>query len=128
MPSFELIISGDRQTVARLTTIETAIDTTPPLDAIGAASLPIVREYPPELPNQRYVRTGRLGRGWQASAAGSVITLDNPVDYAGAVYGPNQRAAFAGRWPQRPQQVAAILPRVLEAYRTWVQAIVGRRG
>lgn len=128
MPSFELIISGDRQTVARLTALETAIDTTPPLDAIGAAALPILREYPPELPNQRYQRTGRLGRGWQAAAAGSVITLDNPVDYAGAVYGPNQRAIFAGRWPQRPQQVAAILPRVLDAYRTWVQAIVGRRG
>ena len=43
--------------------LEQAIDTTPPLDAISAAALPILREYPPELPNQRYQRTGRLGRG-----------------------------------------------------------------
>ena len=128
MPSFEIVISGDRATVARLSALEQAIDTTPPLDAISAAALPILREYPPELPNQRYQRTGRLGRGWQARGAGSVIALENPVDYAGAVYGPNQRAIFAGRWPQKPQQVAAILPRVIEAYRAWVTAILARQG
>lgn len=126
MAAFEIVITGDRATVVRLAALEQAIDTTPPLDAISAAALPILREYPPELPNQRYQRTGRLGRGWQAQAAGSVITLDNPVDYAGAVYGPQQRRIFAGRWPQRPQQVAAILPRVLEAYRGWVTSILAR--
>lgn len=121
-------ITGDRATTTRITTIETAIDSTPPLDTISDAAMPILREYPPERPGQRYVRTGRLGRGWRAQAAGSVITLDNPVDYAGAVYGPNQRAAFAGRWPQKAQQVAAIQPRVVEAYRAWVQTIIARRG
>ncbi len=116
MAAFEIVITGDRATVARLAAIEQAIDTTPPLDAISAAALPILREYPPELPNQRYQRTGRLGRGWQAQAAGSVITLDNPVDYAGAVYGPQQRRIFAGRWPHsggliQPRLLSGMAPR-----------------
>lgn len=120
-------ITGDAATVRHLTAVEQAIDTTPPLDAVADAAIPIVRTYPPELPNQRYVRTGQLGRGWAAHAAGTVIHLDNPVEYAGRVYGPNQGRAFVGRWKTPAELRAAILPGVLAAYRAWVKRIVGHR-
>lgn len=122
MLSFD--VSGTPENLRRLETLEHTIDTTPPLSDINDAVLPILRQYPPELPNQRYVRTGTLGRGWRGSAAGQVVTLENPVAYAGAVYGPNQRAIFAGRWPQKTQQIAAILPAVLRVYQHWIERIV----
>lgn len=122
MLSFD--VSGAPDTLRRLETLERTIDTTPPLSDLNDAVLPILRQYPPELPNQRYVRTGTLGRGWRGSAAGQVVTLENSVAYAGAVYGPNQRAIFAGRWPQKTQQIAAILPAVLRVYQHWIERIV----
>lgn len=121
----QLAIDIDTASIdARLSALDQVLDTTPPLGDISDAALPTLRVYPPELPNQRYQRTGTLGRGWRASAAGAVITLDNPVGYAGAVYGPNQRAIFAGRWPQKQQQVQSILPGVLAAYQEWVERMV----
>ena len=119
-----LEIDVDLAIDARLSALDQALDTTPPLDDLADVALPILRAYPPELPGQRYQRTGTLGRGWRASAAGAVITLDNPVSYAGAVYGPNQRAIFAGRWPQKQQQVQGILPGVLAAYQEWAERMV----
>jgi hypothetical protein len=87
--------------------------------------LPILRLYPPERPGQRYVRTGRLGQGWRGSAAGQVVTLENPVDYAGAVYGDStQRAAFVGRWPRLSELRTRVLPVALNIYREWVERLV----
>ena len=72
----QLAIDIDTASIdARLSALDQVLDTTPPLGDISAAALPTLRMYPPELPNQRYQRTGTLGRGWRASAAGAVITL-----------------------------------------------------
>ena len=122
MLSFD--VSGAGETLAHLATIERVIDTTPPLSELGDAALPILRQYPPERPGQKYVRTGRLGRGWAARAGGSVVQLENPVEYAGAVYGPDQRAAFAGRWPQVAELAQRATPAVVAVYREWVERIV----
>jgi hypothetical protein len=62
--------------------------------------------YPGERPNQRYRRTGRLGRGWvQAQeryvvrAGGGIdLILENPVDYVDRVQGDDQSIWFQGRW------------------------------
>lgn len=58
----------------------------------------------PELPNQHYVRTGDLGRGWGGepliSVSGDSLLgiLTNGVAYAGDVQGEDQQAIFQGRW------------------------------
>lgn len=122
MLSFD--VSGAPETLRRLETIERTIDTTPPLSELNDAVLPILRLYPPELPGQRYQRTGRLGQGWRGSAAGQVVTLENPVDYAGAVYGPNQRPIFAGRWPRLSELRTRVLPVALSIYREWIERLV----
>ena len=65
------------------------------------------RIYPKRLPNQQYVRTYRLGRGWKitgpALRGGDLITeVTNDVSYAAKVYGTNtgqgQRPIHQGRW------------------------------
>lgn len=127
MISFDVQISGDTATIQRLSAIEHAIDTTPPLDAVRDAALPTLRIYPPELPNQRYVRTEELKHGWQANAAGTVITLDNPVDHAIPVYSDTDQAAIhRGRWKTLTELRKAVLPPVLDAYRAWVAQVVQR--
>lgn len=73
------------------------------MDAVAADAA----VYPPELPNQRYVRTGDLGRGWtggstlfpQSSPTVLEAVRENSVPYSGDVQGASsQRAIFAGRW------------------------------
>jgi hypothetical protein len=62
--------------------------------------------YPGERPNQKYRRTGRLGRGWTQtqeryivrSGGGIDLTLTNPVDYVDRVQGDDQDIWFIGRW------------------------------
>jgi hypothetical protein len=66
--------------------------------------------YPPERPGQHYVRTGNLGFGWLEARAksrllnglGFEVSLNNPVEYAGAVQGgqndhPRQERFFRER-------------------------------
>lgn len=62
--------------------------------------------YPGERVNQRYRRTGRLGRGWVNAqeryivrAGGGIdLLLTNPVDYVDEVQGDDQSIMFLGRW------------------------------
>jgi hypothetical protein len=62
--------------------------------------------YPGERPNQRYRRTGALGRGWTntqeryvvRSGGGVDMTLTNPVSYVDQVQGDDQGIFFIGRW------------------------------
>jgi hypothetical protein len=62
--------------------------------------------YPGERTNQRYRRTGRLGRGWTSAqeryivrAGGGVdLTITNTVDYVDRVQGDDQDIWFIGRW------------------------------
>ncbi len=62
--------------------------------------------YPGERPNQKYRRTGALGRGWVNAqeryivrAGGGIdLTLENAVDYVDQVQGDDQSIWFSGRW------------------------------
>ena len=71
--------------------------------------------YPPERPNQRYVRSGDLGRGWTESEplmSGSVTSLlavlTNSVSYGPVVQGAEDQAAVhAKRWRTTDQITAA---------------------
>lgn len=123
MLSFD--VSGAPETLRRLETLERTVDTTPPLSELNDAVLPILRLYPAERPGQRYTRTGTLGRGWRGSAAGQVVTLENPVEYAGAVYGDSTQAAVhAGRWPRLSELRTRVLPVALNVYREWIERLV----
>lgn len=85
--------------------------------AFGAIREPLLDElkfYPPELPNQQYVRTYRLRRGWKAGIRrikGNTYSLviSNDTEYAAMVVGSLAQAVSAaarfqhaihqGRWP-----------------------------
>ena len=68
--------------------------------------VPDLAHYPPELPRQRYVRTGDLGEGWtdaqpqwQSIASGFEGSIDNPVAYGPDVQGHlTQARIHSGRW------------------------------
>jgi len=68
-------------------------------------------DYPPELPGQRYIRTGDLGRGWtdgvtlfpHKDATQLEAVRTNSVDYAGDVMGTGQEAIFEDRWRTNEQ-------------------------
>ena len=121
-------ISGENVTLATLRTLEQTLSNAPLLEDVARAALPTLKVYPPELPNQRYVRTGNLGAGWQYGAAsggpsGRVIDLFNPVEYAGDVYGA-QKPAFVGRWKTVAQLRAAIAPQVRAGFEAWVKQVL----
>jgi hypothetical protein len=76
-------------------------------------------DYPPELPNQRYVRTNDLHDGWAnadvvfAPMPGGISgTMTNPIAYGPDVEGATQAPIHQGRWPttegvQQAQEGAA---------------------
>lgn len=64
-------------------------------------------DYPPELPGQRYVRTGDLGRGWtdgqnmfpQSGPTMLEAVRENSVSYGPEVQGVDDQAKIhQGRW------------------------------
>ena len=71
--------------------------------------------YPPERPNQRYVRSGDLGRGWteseplmQGDATSLLAVLTNSVSYGPFVQGTEDQATVhAKRWRTTDQIAAA---------------------
>ena len=85
--------------------------------------------YPPELPNQRYERTGDLGEGWNdgllVQHAGDTTTISaiNTVPYADDVQVEGQQDKFfVGRWTpieqiatNREPDVTAIIDRSVES-------------
>ena len=78
-----------------------------------------IADYPPTLPNQRYVRTGTLGRGWVDRVSGSGYgvkgVVGNAVSYAPRVQGAGtQEPIFAGRW-KTDAEVLARNKRAIEA-------------
>lgn len=80
----------------------------------------VLADYPPELPNQRYIRSYTLRDGWDDAvpvftvmSAGLSASMTNPTPYGPEVEGEaTQEAIFRGRWPtvegvQREQEAAA---------------------
>lgn len=88
--------------------------------------------YPPELPNQRYQRTGDLGRGWTDgepffSVSGNELTgvLVNSVPYAAEVMGAGvQGEFFVDRWRTTDQIVDAWETRVANAIEDAIDQVI----
>lgn len=86
-------------------------------DAFKEIETPLLDElrfYPPPLPNQKYVRTYKLKRGWKAGimsvgVSRFALVISNDVNYTAMVVGSLaqaesvaanfQRAIHQGRWP-----------------------------
>lgn len=86
--------------------------------------------YPPELPNQVYVRTGDLGEGFGVDRyAASAYRFGNSVDYAPAVigdsYGRGQDAVHAGRWWTLYDVLSRELPTAVEALQEYLNQKLG---
>lgn len=72
-----------------------------------------MRRYPPTRPNQKYIRTGTLGRSWFSRTEGSGLNITGRVFSAGNIAPYNrivqdrqhQGRLFRGRW-QTIQDVA----------------------
>jgi len=130
--TFEYTITGDAVVLQKLRTLEQVITNAAPLEDVAKAALPALRIYPAELPNQKYVRTEDLKRGWQygapmASANGKVIHLFNPVDYAPPVYSDTSQAPIhQDRWKTRSELRDQIAPDVIAAFHAWVKGVLGR--
>ena len=69
------------------------------LDSFSEQLLADLRKYPPPPPQSKYVRTGRLRRGWSSSIERSRVTVSaiasNRVPYAPFVMGDNQLPHFS---------------------------------
>lgn len=93
--------------------------------------IPDLADYPPELPGQRYVRTGQLRDGWQgaqpqwqAIPSGFEGSIENPTGYDEWVQGVRtQGRAFRGRWPTDQAIVDAHAVEIEHAYDTALQDI-----
>jgi hypothetical protein len=91
-------------------------------------------DYPPELPNQRYIRTGNLGRGWtdgntlfQGGPTMLEAVRENSVEYAPDVMGAaDQKAIFAGRWRTNEQLMDAWEARVAQMVEDGLDRILPR--
>lgn len=87
--------------------------------------------YPPPLTNQRYVRTGQLGRGWrgrpefrQQRAFTFVGTLSNPTPYVAQVQDiSSQEDIFKGRWQTIQEVLRRELPRVESQFQAAVERL-----
>lgn len=72
--------------------------------------------YVPELPNQRYIRTGNLGDGYSVNVRGdSQREFDNFVSYAPDVVGENQEPIHKGRWWTMEERIEGEIPALLDA-------------
>jgi hypothetical protein len=105
-------------------------------DMLAAADVVITdaRTYPPELPDQRYVRSGDLGDGWdrQISIAGPtllVVDITNPTPYGPYVQGDEEQApVHMGRWKTETQLLDGAADRIAEILEAGVNDLAeGRR-
>lgn len=81
--------------------------------------LGLLRNYPPELPNQTYRRTGNLGRAWKGKVwqgQGMSKTMRgevrNSLRYARFVQGDNRAGIHTGRWINAEEAVKFLQPQI----------------
>lgn len=87
--------------------------------------------YPPELPNQRYVRTYRLRNGWtvtikRINKTSFMIEVKNPTEYTSDVMGslalsPSEAASFQSDIHQGRWQLATVV--LQEQYTEFLQEL-----
>ena len=101
----------------------------------------ILKVYPPKLPNQRYIRTGWLGRSWRiasARAAGAWTLANNArqpratASYSKWVVGNARGAQQAGihrnRWKIARVVVERERERAINRFRQIVRGVARREG
>lgn len=105
------------------------------LDRAATRGLTVLTEaaqqYPPPLPQQQYVRTYDLQRGWttpaQLTRSTNLVTarVVNPVDYSGYVQDATQQARIhQGRWPTTEQIEQRHAPRLQQIIEDELRAAV----
>jgi hypothetical protein len=98
-------VSGARECAGLLDDLA-AYEARAEIDEISLEAQRKMREYPPELPGQKYIRTYRLRRGWRRRPAQGGVDLVNQVPYAPLVQGESQQAEIhEGRW-QTEEEIA----------------------
>jgi len=131
MSSASLEIKGMDEVLRKLGTIERVQDR---LEPVAQREIRRVRTraqvYPPTLPNQRYVRTFRLQRGWadnvQRVSNGLIATASNRnVAYNIWVQGHGTQAAIhRNRWETNRQILDAETPAIVRAFNDEIQRII----
>lgn len=85
------------------------------------------RIYPPKLPNQKYVRTFKLRRGWKVTKAeadgGEVANVDVPYNIY--VQGDRQAAIHQGRWSTDKSLATANEEKIIEIFNRAVTKAIG---
>lgn len=94
---------GVEQVLARLSALRELRGLDSELEAEGDATLPVLRAYPPEVPEQRYVRKYRFRDSWKRQDArrtskGVEVDLTNDTPYGPLLVGDDQAEPMKGRW------------------------------
>ncbi len=87
-----------------------------------------LKHYAKRRPNQKYVRTYELRRGWKAIEKGAESRVENKVHYARYVQGEKQAWMHAGRWRTWKQVVKDNTKGMLRAADQALQRWLKKRG
>lgn len=130
MLSFSITIDAG-PILAKLTRLEQLDGVEAALDSEADLLVTDEQQYPPELPNQRHVRTDHLRdmtyhNPAQRSGNTFEVEVRSDAEYAGAVVGENQKPAFVGRWRKFKKVAQDRKPRITAAVRAAVLRLWGR--
>jgi hypothetical protein len=131
MLTFDISITGTEAFLARLTRLEQLTGLEDVLN--DEADLLVADEqiYPPELPGQRYIRTGHLRdmtyhNPARRTGGGVEVQVVSGAEYAEQVVGENQAPAFAGRWRKFKKVAEDRMPRIRASVQAAVYRLWGR--
>ena len=89
------------------------------------------KKYPPTRSGQKYKRTRRLKRGWEARRVkSSQWTISNRAQAKGRVYpgfvvGDNQAWMHKGRWWIASEEIEAKIPNLVKALEDDIKRLLG---
>lgn len=123
MTQVSLKVSGGEVIVSRLRELTLAIDKLPKKEIKEEmeAAMEAARLYPPELPNQKYIRTGTYYRSFKLRPNGTGYTLSSDAVQKGRHYTPyvggaadgtGQAIIHVGRWFRIKDAVSAAAERI----------------
>lgn len=114
-----VIVHGEERVLEIIGILEKPTWMGPALQRTGARLVAVLKAYPPPLPDQRYRRTGTLGRRWthttQASLFKARAIIGNNTSYAPDVQGEGFQAEIhRGRWRTAEDVLEKEGPQVAE--------------
>lgn len=128
---FDVRLSGDRLLDARLAQLERSDIYRRPMQDVMQMLREDAQSYPPELPNQRYIRTFTLRRGWFARAIDQGDTLLGEVGN-NVRYGPqvmdrfDQKPIHQGRWQTTRDILTENTRRIVDTFAAWIGRSISR--